>query len=419
MLKIELSKSSKQVVLLYVSTMLSVLLGVLSSVINTRYLDTVDYGDVRYVQNIINFVASLLLFGYFLSGSRLLALSKDEEYSRRIRGGLIVILGIACSVLMLSCLLCFIIHKDSNPVIGRLFLIAIPVSMSPLLANYMGATAQGDNHIGRLSASKIVPAIIYVVLAYLLYTHTGATSSKMILLQQGVDVVILIIIIFSTFPSFKNLTPIFKELNRENKDYGLQLYWGSIIMVATNYVAGITISMVNKDNAEVGFYTLALSVTAPLATLPGIIGTTFFKRFASEDKIPSRVIKYSLILTILSFVGFVLIIKPFVTFIYTERYAPVGDYAIWLAFGFSVHGLGDMINRYLGSHGQGRSIRNSSIFNGLFKLFGYTFLVYLFNTKGAILTNIICSTIYAGCLYYYYKKFVTKGSLKEQIHETL
>lgn len=417
--KIVFSKSGKQVVLLYVSTMLSVFLGVLSSVINTRFLDTVDYGDVRYVQNIINFIASLLLFGYFLSGSRLLALSKEEDYSRRIRGAMIVILGIACSFLILSCLVCYFVHKETNPLISHLFLIAIPVSMSPLLANYLGATAQGDNHIGRLSASKFIPSVIYVVVAYLLYTHTGATSKKMIILQQGVDVVILLFIILSTHPSFKDLKPIFKKLNMENKDYGLQLYLGSIVMVATNYIAGITISLVNQDNSEVGFYTLALSVTAPLATLPGIIGTTFFKRFASEDKIPSRVLKYSLILTILSFVGFVLIIKPVVTFIYTERYAPVGDYAIWLAFGFSVHGLGDMINRYLGSHGQGRSIRNSSIFNGLFKLFGYTFLVYLFNTKGAILTNIICSTIYAGCLYYYYKKFITKGSLKEQIHETL
>lgn len=49
---------------------------------------------------------------------------------------------------------------------------------------------------------------------------------------------------------------------------------------------------------------------------------------------------------------------------------------IWLSVGFSIHGFGDMINRYLGSHGQGVSIRNSSISNGVFKLFGYTVLVY-------------------------------------------
>ena len=98
----EFTKQRKQVVVLYISTLLGVLLGVLSSIINTRFLDTVSYGDVRYVQNIINFIASLLLFGYFLSGSRLLALSDKEDFSRRLRGSMIVILGIAGIVLIIS-----------------------------------------------------------------------------------------------------------------------------------------------------------------------------------------------------------------------------------------------------------------------------------------------------------------------------
>lgn len=80
--KIRSLSLKRQVVLPYVTTMLGVVLGVLASIINTRFLSPVDYGDVRYVQNIINFVASLLLFGYFLSGSRLLALSKDEYRSK-------------------------------------------------------------------------------------------------------------------------------------------------------------------------------------------------------------------------------------------------------------------------------------------------------------------------------------------------
>lgn len=84
------SKQRKQVVLLYLSTILGVLVGVLASIVNTRFLAPPEYGDVRYVQNIINFIASLLLFGYFLSGSRLLALSDSEERSRNIRGGNVI-----------------------------------------------------------------------------------------------------------------------------------------------------------------------------------------------------------------------------------------------------------------------------------------------------------------------------------------
>ena len=83
-----------------------------------------------------------------------------------------------------------------------------------------------------------------------------------------------------------------------------------------------------------------------------------------------------------------------------------------MALGFSIHGIGDMINRYLGSHGQGKSIRNSSVINGLFKVFGFTVLVYLLNTKGAIITNIVCSILYCGILLMYYVKFVRNNTNK-------
>ena len=146
------TKQTKQVVILYASTLSGVLLGVVASIINTRFLSPADYGDVRYVQNIINFIASLLLFGYFLSGSRLLAISSGESESRRIRGCMIVILGGALVVLIAGILICtglqFAQGKDH---IAHLFLLSVPVCAYPLFLNYVNTTAMGDNHIKRRS----------------------------------------------------------------------------------------------------------------------------------------------------------------------------------------------------------------------------------------------------------------------------
>lgn len=403
-----LSKQKKQVVILYVTTMIGVVLGVLASIVNTRYLAPSAYGDVRYIQNIITFIASLLLFGYFLSGSRLLALSKDEDRSCSIRGLMVVILAIACLALALSMIICYFIHLDSKPYLAYLFLLSIPVCFFPLLLNYINTVFQGDNYIGRISLARLLPSMLYVILAYLIYSNYKATSEIMILLQWGLYTIILLTIILSARLSFKNLGGIIKEVNLENKSYGFQLYIGSLVMVATNYIAGITLGMFNQDNTEVGFYTLALTVTSPLATLPAIIGTTYFKQFATQPRIPSKVMKASILLTIASCLGFIVIIKPIVVFLYSEEYSTVGTYAIWLAAGFSIHGFGDMINRYLGSHGQGVSIRNSSIANGIFKIFGYTVLVFYFNTFGALLTNVICSFIYCLVLIYYYNMYTHK-----------
>lgn len=163
------TKQTKQVVILYASTLSGVLLGVVASIINTRFLSPADYGDVRYVQNIINFIASLLLFGYFLSGSRLLALSNNELRSRTIRGTMLLILIMACVVLSLSMLVCYFAHSPANPAIAQLFLISIPVCYYPLLLNYINTVSQGDNHIGRLSIARLLPTLLYILTAVFVY----------------------------------------------------------------------------------------------------------------------------------------------------------------------------------------------------------------------------------------------------------
>ena len=177
-------------------------------------------------------------------------------------------------------------------------------------------------------------------------------------------------------------------------------------MVATNYIAGISLGLFNDNNIEVGFYTLALTVTSPLATLPAIIGTTYFKEFATQSKIPDKVMKMTILVTTVTCICFIICIKPLVDFLYSERYASVGQYAIILSIGFCLHGFGDMINRYLGSQGQGKSIRNASIANGIFKIVGFTVLVYFFDIFGALITVILCDVIYLMVLLYYYFKFV-------------
>lgn len=400
-----MGKQKIQVVMLYTSSLLGVLLGILSSIVNTRFLTPTDYGDVRYIQNLVNFIASFLLFGYFLSGSRLMALSTNQSYTRRIKGMMVVILALAGLALLLSMPLCYLFHLD-DPHLATLFLITMPVCLVPLLFNYIEQTAQGDNQIGRLSLTRLLPYLIYVPTAYLIYKYTGATSRKMLWLQWGIYSTVYLSIIISTRPKFTNLAPVWEALKIENHSYGIQLYIGSLVMVATNYLAGISLGFFNTDNSEVGFYTLALTVTSPLATLPAIVGTTYFKKFATQSCIPKKVLQFTALLTLGTCIVFLLIIQPVVTYLYTERYAIVGIYASVLSIAYCIHGYGDMLNRYLGSHGQGKAIRNASIANGIFKIIGFTLLVALFNTKGAIATVIVCDMIYFGSLIWYYRKFV-------------
>ncbi len=400
------NKERVQTISLYLSTLIGVVLGFVASIVNTHALDAVSYGDVRYVQNLIQLISWLLLFGYFMSGSRLLAIAKNKDESANIRGVLIIILGVCCSLLMLNTLILCYMHY-LQPVVAQLFLFSIPVCFYPLLTNFLNTVAQGDNYIGRLSCARLLPSLLYIPLAYFFYKTCGATSANMILLQWGIYSLVLIGIIVSMRPKFGNIKKVFKALNEENKRYGLKLYQGSIAMVATGYIGGVTLGLFNSDNVNVGFYTLALTVTMPLSYLPAVIGTTYFKKFANQSCIPPKVLTVSTLMTVGSLVLFVLLIRPMISLLYPPEYVQVGIYACWLAVGFSFHGMGDLVNRFLGSHGLGKPILVASLSCGLFKLIGFVLLVYLWGINGAIITYVFSSVIYAVVLFvYYYKLFV-------------
>ena len=407
------SKQQKQVVLLYTTTVLGVLAGMLNSALNTRSLAPGLFGDVRYVQNLIAFVSSMLLVGYFVSGSRLLALSKSEEYSRRIRGIMCVILALTIGIVTLSmiimCIVTGVMHSQSQ--MFSLYLAAIPFCGTTLMLNYVNTTAQGDNHIVRISIARLLPALLYFIIAFFIYKYFGATSVRMLLLFNGTSFVVLMAVILSTHPSFKGLKESFAILNAENKSYGLNVYIGSLASVSTGYIAGITLGQFADDNTNVGFFTLAQNLSSPLALLPSIIGTTYFKRFASENKISKKVLLSTIGLTVGSCLLFVILVKFVVMILYNESYYCVATYAAVLVVGTCMYGLGDVFNRFLGAHGRGKEIRNSAFACGSVLVVGSLVLVYFFQIDGAIITRILSSAVYLSFVCYYYIQFVRKQKL--------
>lgn len=241
---IKLNKNNKQVIVLFLSTIIGVLLGVVSSVLNTRSLDAINYGDVRYVQNLINLFSCVFLLGFFVSGSRLLALSKDAEYNRGIKGVMVRYLMITILLMSLVLVCLYFFHRIYRTSFdASLFLISIPVCAQPLMLNYINTTSQGDNQITQIALARLLPAFIYVIVAYIVYNCFSVTSSLMILLQWGIACVVFIIIISSTKPQFSNYPKYRKLLNEENKSYGIHLYFGSLAMVATQYISGVTLGI--------------------------------------------------------------------------------------------------------------------------------------------------------------------------------
>lgn len=406
----KLNKNRKQSIVLYVCTLLGVLVGMLVSILNTRNLAPSEYGDVRYINNTIQMLSGIFLFGYFVTGSRLLAIAKDKEEAAQIKGGLVTILGLTVALMMVCMVACglihhYILHRDY----AWLFYTAIPVCGSVLLLNYMNTSAQGDNSIYSIAAARLLPSTIYLGIAYLIYAHFGASNWLMIILQNGIALFVLSAIIWYNKPSFRNLKQTFQALQKENKSYGLQVYYGSLANVSVQYIAGITLGLFAINNTNVGFYSLAVTVTGPLAMLPSIIGTTYFKRFAHENSISRKLLLATFAMSLLSMAGFVILIYPVVDFLYDDRYSDVALYACILSVGFTFHGLGDVFNRFLGAHGKGTYLRNGAFLSGAIALLGYTIGVYYFDIWGAIVTKILASLSYFVSMVVYYSVYIKKA----------
>lgn len=406
----KITKSVKQVCLLYISTIVGIFLGVLISVLNTRFLEPDSYGDVRYVTNIIAFFSGVFLFGYFVSGSRLLAVTQQRDEVDKIKGVLVTILAGTVVLMMLIMLVCglfheYVLHRDY----AFLFYISIPVCGSTLLLNYINTSSQGDNSIGMIAAARLLPQLCYLVVGYIIYYFCGATSKIMLLLQNGVYFIVLFVLILKNSLSFHELKIYFKKLNAENKQYGLNVYYGSLVNVSVQYIAGICLGLFSLDNKDVGYYTLALTITMPLMMLPNVVATTYFKRFASLSCIPNKVIWSTYLISIFSFIAFLLLIFPVVGFLYSTSYEAVALYASFLAFGSTFQGLGDIYNRFLGAHGEGKMLRNAAWASGFVAIIGYTIGIYYYGIVAALSTRVASSIVYYGWLLFYYKSFVKRS----------
>lgn len=399
-----------QTFILFGSSIIGVGLGIIASILNTHFLTPAEYGNYRYVYNIISFFSSLLLFGYFVSGCRLLAVTENPLRKKRINGAMILILTVAIIVLAICIVIFGIIQQFwINSDTTSLIFISLPICAAPLLLNYINTTFQGENRVTGLAYARLLPYLIYLPIGYFWYTNWGATAKTLMLLQNGCALIVLLILIIQLRPKFSGLKPIFKELQKENRQYGFHVYIGSVLAVSLGYISGMTLGWFEPNNVNVGYYTLALTIATPLSLLPAITGTTHFKEFATNNCIQKKIIIHTGLLSALTLIGFIIIIIPLVKWLYSEEYAITGIYACFLAIGMTFHGFGDMFNRFLGSHGRGKEIRNTAVINGSVQILGSIVLVYLWGIYGAIITKIISSTIYFVLMWYYYHKYTVNG----------
>lgn len=410
-----LNKKSSQILSLFSANLLGIPIGMITSIFLTRFLGPKIYGDYMFLMTLINLIVLLCGFGFFHAGNRAIVLTKFEKKIKELYGAelfYLIISGLAV-ILVLSIMIIY----DSNLELKGLKSITIfllPFSWVFILIKFYESLLQADNRIKLLSSTRLFPKIVFLLFIAIL--TISAANSNLTKLQYVfsafiISQLIVFVYVFHKIKiSFKNTKHRMLQIWKLNKEFGIHIYVGSVFAVGFAHLSGVLIGYFGADNSGVGFYSLALTMAMPLSFIPNTIATSYYKEFSIINKVPVRLIALTSVISIIVLLFSWIVIDPFITFFYGDKFSSVINLFYYVSFGMLIHGMADFFNRYLGAQGQGKILRNSSFFVGGILLILNVVLIPNYGELGASITKCLTAFFYLIIILYYYNSYIKKSS---------
>ncbi len=406
--KIKGNVKIKQVAGLLSVNVISIPLSVITSIIITRFLGPTGYGNFKFLLNLFSLAIVIFTFGFYQAGNRALVLNSDLKKARELFGAELVITAILFLFMALFfCGFAFLDKNINEKGLRMVLLMVIPFSWTFLITKYFEVLFQADNKIRLLAKARLYPHLIYfVIILILYYFFFQFTGNRLILILATYftgNVIASIYILLKLKPTFSNLKIRVEEIFHYNKTFGFNVYIGSLFAVGFSQLTGVLISYFASDNSGVGFYSLAMTIAAPLAFIPNVIATTHYKDFSTRKKVDRKLLFITLAISCSALLLTIILVAPFIKIFYGAEFTPVIKLTYIVSFGIILNGLADFFNRFLGSHGKGRALRNSAFLVGLSILILNVALIPLFGETGAAWTTFFSGLIYFLCMYFYYR----------------
>lgn len=403
----------KQVLSLFAVNIVIIPLSVVSNIFITRFLGPVAFGDFKFIFYVFSLAMVLFTFGFFQAGNRAIVLNADKQKTRELYGSmLIILLGLFTILAVCITIYAFVDPNISSKGLRSILLFIIPFSWIFLLMNYFEVLFQADNKISLLAKSRLYPKIFFFAVTlglYLLFREYSGNRLKMIwMLFLATHIGGFLYILYKVHPSFANYKERLKEIWLFNKSYGFNVYIGTLFNVAMASLSGMLISYFGVNNAGVGYFALAMTISEPLNFIPNVIATTHYKEFSLKKRIEKRLTMVTVGVSVSALLLCWILVGPFINIFYGKEFHPVIYLTIIGSLGIIANGMGDYYNRFLGAHGQGKALRNSAIVVGIVIFICNFTLIPLFGEKGAAYTRILSGVTYLASMYWFYKRLSSR-----------
>lgn len=401
-----LSRTGKQTSTLYLSQIIALFLGVFIGIINTRVLGPEGYGILAFFLAITSFTVLFFRFGFFSASGLLIAQAKEERKERELAGASIVIaflIGISYSffILILSFFVDDIFHTNIGWILRytSFMLIALPFTF---LVPQVG---RGMNKIERMSLFNVIPKVVYLLGALMLLKIIQIEPFHFILLNVFSTIIGILVVIRSFHPLFNNIKANLKDIWKKTKEYGFHLYLGQLSGLSTYQLDKIFITYF-VNTTQLGFYSLAMTITAPMVGLSSALSMSLFKGFVGMERIPKKVIYYNFLWLVACVAGLTIFGKFIVVLLFTEKFLPTVPLILPLALAGLFQGMYQSYNMFLGAKEKGEWLRNAAFILAGCNFITNIILVPLWGAYGAAVASAISMGIFLFIHLYYYRKFL-------------
>jgi O-antigen/teichoic acid export membrane protein len=376
-------------------SLLNILLGIGTSVLVTRSLGTEDYGNFSFIIAVFAFATQILNFGFFYSTGRLLVQSYNPLRTRQIYGATLILLAAIAVLLAISIFTYSLIDEkvEANG-LASLFMTFIPFCFVFLFVPYFDNTLPGSNRITELAIARSGKKIAYLTLLTGFFFYQNLTLKTTLVSFFLSAVFIALLVVYLLKPSFSSPGKRLKDIWLVNRKFGIQVYYGSLAMVANSRLTPLIIAFFGLNNVGVGLFALAMLVANPLGLLPNTIATSYFKKFASYRTIPLKLNLITFTVSLIGFILFIVLIKPVIIVFFSEEFIEVVPIAKIVAAAVLFHGFADYLNRFLGAHGKGKILRNVSYITGATLLLCNVLLIPQYGPLGAAYAKLAASVTY-------------------------
>lgn len=345
----------------FIALVLNAVLGVGVYVILTRAMDVPSFGTYSFIVAFFLFSGMFFDFGIAPAGMRLMALVDSAAAFSRRAGALLSLsaaLGLLFAVFVF--LGSFAVDAWVHEGAGRVLRMVAPLTAVFPLQEMILSISQGSSRMKLMSAYLLLPRSILILVLLALVITVGvdvriAVIALLLAMAAAIGIAIGVL-----KPVFRGLRAEFALIWKEVREFGREVYLGRIVDGLTT---GFDKLLLTKFHgmAMVGFYSIAMTMSTPIAMLSKAVSQSAYKRFATEPRIPRKLLLLSLLWSTAGAAVFWMAYQTLIPLFFTDRYISALNVLPWVMAGFALAGLNQPFHAFLAAHRKGREIRIMSV----------------------------------------------------------